>query len=64
MIAPSAQLGSSVQLRAYRPDLAGRTAQGEALSPPTARTQSEESEVPAAGQPQDVRKGQRLDIYG
>lgn len=64
MITPSAQLGSSLQLRAYRPDLASRPAQGEGTSSPAAPVTTEDPEAASSVLPQDSRKGQRLDIYG
>jgi len=64
MITPSAQLGSSLQLRAYRPDLASRPTQGNGATAAAAQVSTEETDTAAATQPQDGRKGQRLDIYG
>lgn len=64
MITPSAQLGSSLQLRAYRPDLASRPSQGDTATGTVAPVSTEEPEPALVAVPQDGRKGQRLDIYG
>lgn len=63
MITPSAQVGASLQLRAYRPDLAGKPA-AEAAVLPGGSPRAEESGTDPRPSPQDGRKGQRLDIYG
>lgn len=63
MITPSAQVGSSLQLRAYRPDLAGKPAAESAVLQ-GGGPRAEESETELRPNAQDGRKGQRLDIYG
>ncbi|MCA9782246.1 MAG: hypothetical protein KC518_01595 [Candidatus Cloacimonetes bacterium] len=64
MIAPSSQLGASMQLRAYRPDLAARPASPGNAPDPTSGTAPQETDERTPEPAADSRKGLRLDVYG